>query len=106
MKGGVAALLSAAARIAQKPTPGTLIVALTADEEYASLGMQALVGAGLGADAAVVCEPTSLAVMPAHKGFVWVEADFRGRAAHGSRPAKWAWTPSVTRAVTSLRWMH
>ncbi len=86
MKGGVAALLSAAARIAQKPTPGTLIVALTADEEHASLGMQALVGAGLGADAAVVCEPTSLAVMPAHKGFVWVEADFRGRAAHGSRP--------------------
>jgi acetylornithine deacetylase len=35
---------------------------------------------------AIVCEPTSLAVMPAHKGFVWLEADFRGRAAHGSRP--------------------
>jgi acetylornithine deacetylase len=33
-----------------------------------------------------VCEPTSLAVMPAHKGFVWVEAVFHGRAAHGSRP--------------------
>jgi len=24
--------------------------------------------------------------MPAHKGFVWVEVEFRGRAAHGSRP--------------------
>jgi acetylornithine deacetylase len=98
MKGGVAALLAAAARLAglgqldppgrhagHRP-PGTLIVALTADEEHASLGMEALVASGLKADAAVVCEPTSLAVMPAHKGFVWVEAHFRGRAAHGSRP--------------------
>ena len=24
--------------------------------------------------------------MPAHKGFVWMSASFRGRAAHGSRP--------------------
>jgi acetylornithine deacetylase len=38
------------------------------------------------ADAAVVAEPTSLAVMPAHKGFAWVEVTFGGRAAHGSRP--------------------
>jgi len=86
MKGGVAALLAAAAKIARNPSSGVLIVALTADEEHASLGMQALVASGMRADAAVVCEPTSLAVMPAHKGFVWVEAEFRGRAAHGSRP--------------------
>ncbi len=86
MKGGVAALLAATAKLARGPLRGTLIVALTADEEHASLGMEALVGAGMKADAAVVCEPTSLAVMPAHKGFVWVEADFQGRAAHGSRP--------------------
>jgi len=63
-----------------------LVVALSADEEHASLGMQDLVRSGMRADAAIVCEPTSLAVMPAHKGFVWVEADFQGRAAHGSRP--------------------
>ena len=86
MKGGVAALLAATARVARSGPPGGLIVALTADEEHASLGMQALVRSGIGADAAVVCEPTSLAVMPAHKGFVWIEAAFRGRAAHGSRP--------------------
>jgi len=41
---------------------------------------------GIRADAAIVCEPTSLAVMPAHKGFVWIEHLFTGRAAHGSRP--------------------
>ncbi len=86
MKGGVAALLSAAAALARKEPPGELLVALTADEEYASAGMAALVESGVRADAAVVCEPTGLAVMPAHKGFVWVEAGFSGRAAHGSRP--------------------
>ncbi len=87
MKGGVASLLAAAARLAKDDAlPGSLIVALTSDEEHASLGMDALVGSGVRADAAVVCEPTSLAIMPAHKGFIWVDALFRGRAAHGSRP--------------------
>ena len=86
MKGGVAALLAATAKLARDGFTGVLVVALTADEEHASLGMEALVDSGVRADAAVVCEPTSLAVMPAHKGFVWVEAAFRGRAAHGSRP--------------------
>src|SRR5262249_55605295 len=37
------------------------------------------------ADAAIVTEPTSLAIMPAHLGFVWIDASFEGRAAHGSR---------------------
>jgi acetylornithine deacetylase len=62
-----------------------LIVAAVVDEEYESLGTRALVAAGLRADAAIVTEPTRLAVNPAHRGFVWVELGFRGRAAHGSR---------------------
>lgn len=86
MKGGVAAILSAAASLREDDLGGRLSVVLTADEEHASLGMQAVVADGARADAAVVCEPTSLAVAPAHKGFLWVEARFRGRAAHGSRP--------------------
>ncbi len=87
MKGGVASLLSAAASISRdREWPGRLIVALTSDEEHASLGMQAVASSVAGVDAAIVCEPTDLAVMPAHKGFVWVELDFTGRAAHGSRP--------------------
>ena len=88
MKGGVAALLGATHALLAVP-PGrrpNLVVALTADEENASLGMAALVEAGIRADLAVVCEPTSLTIMPAHKGFLWLEARFRGRAAHGSRP--------------------
>jgi len=87
MKGGVAALLSAGRRLAESGPRPNLIIALTADEEYASIGMADFVTRlDERADLAVVCEPTSLRVMPAHKGFVWLEADFRGRAAHGSRP--------------------
>lgn len=89
MKSGLAAILVAARDWAARRKAGargTLLVALTCDEEHASLGMQHLVDGGVAADAAVVTEPTSLAVMPAHKGFSWVEVVLQGRAAHGSRP--------------------
>jgi len=86
MKGGLAIILATAAALAREGHPGELVVALTADEEHASIGMQAFAASLDGADGAVVCEPTSLAVMPAHKGFLWMDAEFRGKAAHGSRP--------------------
>ena len=86
MKGGVAAALAAARDTARRGFRGTLLVALTADEEEAGRGARRLVADGLRADGAIVCEPTSLDIMPAHKGFTWVELEFRGRAAHGSRP--------------------
>ena len=85
MKGGVAALLATSRRLALGGPRPRLVVLLTADEEHASLGMEAAVEDAT-ADMAVVCEPTELAVMPAHKGFVWVKAVFEGRAAHGSLP--------------------
>lgn len=88
MKGGVAVMLATARDAALKTLAGTLTVALTADEEDAGRGCRQLVGRGLRADAAVVCEPTGLALMPAHKGFVWVQVEFRGQAAHGSRPER------------------
>jgi acetylornithine deacetylase len=64
---------------------GRLIVAAVVDEEYASIGADALVGAWR-ADAAVVTEPTDLQIGVGHKGFAWAEMETRGRAAHGSRP--------------------
>lgn len=85
MKGGVAAMCAAAARAAAAGLDGEVIVAAVVDEEYESLGTRALVAAGVRADAAIVTEPTRLAVNPAHRGFVWAELAFRGRAAHGSR---------------------
>ncbi len=86
MKGGVAAALAAAHTFAGSRGRGTLVVALTADEEHSSVGMQAFAGDPPPAERAIVCEPTGLAVMPAHKGFLWLTATFHGRAAHGSRP--------------------
>jgi acetylornithine deacetylase len=88
MKGGVAAMCAAAARAvdaAGGSFDGEIIVAAVADEEFESLGTRALVEWGVRADAAIVTEPTRLAIMPAHRGFVWLEITTHGRAAHGSR---------------------
>lgn len=85
MKGGVAAMIAAAAELSRGWTRGRLIVACVADEEYESAGADALVREWT-ADAAIVTEPTDLAMAVGHKGFAWVEIVTTGRAAHGSRP--------------------
>jgi acetylornithine deacetylase len=87
MKGGLAAMLGAARAVAEKGglKAGKLIIAAVADEEYASLGAEALVRRW-HADAAVVPEPTDLVIATGHKGFTWIEIVTEGIAAHGSRP--------------------
>jgi acetylornithine deacetylase len=87
MKGGVAAMIDAARHVAQNGglRAGRLLIAAVVDEEYASLGADALV-TRWRADAAVVTEPTDLEIAIGHKGFAWFEIETRGRAAHGSRP--------------------
>jgi acetylornithine deacetylase len=87
MKGGVAAMIAAAGTLATRWKRGRLIVAAVVDEEYMSIGAEALVREWR-ADAAIVTEPTDLQMAVGHKGFAWVEVDTRGRAAHGSRPAE------------------
>jgi acetylornithine deacetylase len=85
MKGGIAAMIGAAADLASHWTRGRLIVAGVADEEHMSLGAEALVR-DWGADFAIVTEPTALKLAIGHKGFAWIDIVSRGRAAHGSRP--------------------
>lgn len=85
MKGGVAAMCAAAVRAFDAGLRSEILIAAVTDEEWASLGTHALVAAGIGADAAIVTEPTRLAIMPAHRGFAWAEVTIHGRAAHGSR---------------------
>jgi acetylornithine deacetylase len=87
MKGGVAAMIAAAGTLATRWKRGRLIVAAVVDEEYMSIGAEALVREWR-ADAAIVTEPTDLQMAVGHKGFAWVEVVTRGRAAHGSRPAE------------------
>jgi acetylornithine deacetylase len=85
MKAGVAAALLACREAAELGLAGDVVVAAVADEEHASLGVQEVLRA-VRADAAIVTEPTELAVAIAHKGFAWAELEVTGRAAHGSRP--------------------
>ena len=85
MKGGIAAMCAAALHPGEKSSRRQIMVTAVADEEYESLGMRALIDSGVRADAAIITEPTRLAICPAHRGFVWMDVTFRGRAAHGSR---------------------
>jgi acetylornithine deacetylase len=85
MKGGLAAIMLAAARAARADLRGDVIVAAVCDEEFASIGAEAAAGE-VWADAAIVTEPTGLDVCVAHKGFLWLEVETEGVAAHGSRP--------------------
>jgi acetylornithine deacetylase len=88
MKAGVAAALVACRDAGAAGLAGEIVVAAVADEEYASLGIQQVLRhlAGTPIDAAIVGEPTELAIGTAHRGFVWTEVTVTGVAAHGSRP--------------------
>jgi acetylornithine deacetylase len=86
-KGSLAAFMLAAAEIKRLGLPGNVILAGVADEEYASLGSEALTRSWQ-AEAALVGEPTDGALAIAHKGFVWLEVETCGVSAHGSRPSE------------------
>lgn len=96
VKGGMAALLVAIARLALERPAGmpTIVVACTANEEYGFSGARALAErcGGQGGiiprkpDAAVITEPTDLNVVVAHKGVVRWRCHTRGRAGHSAQP--------------------
>jgi acetylornithine deacetylase/succinyl-diaminopimelate desuccinylase family protein len=85
MKGSLAACMLATVEAARRGLRGDVILTAVADEEFASIGTQA-VAASVRADAAIVTEPTEMRVAVAHRGFVHLEIEVHGRAAHGSRP--------------------
>ncbi|MDP7444004.1 MAG: M20/M25/M40 family metallo-hydrolase, partial [Candidatus Bathyarchaeota archaeon] len=85
MKGGLAAILTATKALVNsgKEFRGDLIVAAVCDEEFASIGTEALMKE-VDIDAVIVCEPTEFQILVAHKGFAWIDIETRGVAAHGS----------------------
>lgn len=94
MKSGLAAMLGAAKALHDAGTvlEGDLILSFVADEEYESLGAQALAArlnddsSGLPrAHAAIVTEPTDLHICPAHRGFAVFRITSFGRTAHGGQ---------------------
>jgi acetylornithine deacetylase/succinyl-diaminopimelate desuccinylase-like protein len=87
MKGSLAAIMLAGREAARSGLRGDVIVAAVADEEAGSIGMQAVLER-VRTDAAIVAEPTWLRLAIAHRGFVGLEVEVAGRAAHGSRPER------------------
>jgi acetylornithine deacetylase len=85
MKGGLAAMCAAAATSASRKSERQIIITAVVDEEYESLGMRALLAAGVRAELAIITEPTRLAICPSHRGFAWFNVELKGKAAHGSR---------------------
>jgi len=86
MKGGLAAAIVAAERIAAgPPLAGDLLVAAVIDEEWVSAGAEALARSHR-ADAAILPEQSDLEVIVEHGGFAWFEVESRGREAAGIDP--------------------
>ena len=85
MKGGVAACMLAIAEARKQRLRGDVIFTAVIDEEYASIGTLDL-AQRFHADGAIVAEFTELQLILAHRGFVWLEVETIGKAAHGSRP--------------------
>lgn len=89
MKGSLAAIMRVAAGIARRPRAGDLWLLLVADEEHASVGVEAVLRElerrAARPDACIVSEPTDLRLMLGHRGFATGTLVTRGRAAHTAR---------------------
>ncbi len=88
MKSGLAACMLALKAARGMALAGDVMLSAVADEEYGSIGTEALLAdwQRWPADAVLIAEPTELAISIAHRGFVWLEFEVIGVAAHGSRP--------------------
>ena len=97
VKGGMACMLTAFARLAREQPPGrsTVILACTVNEEDGFTGAREVAGSWADGTCSlvphmpqgvIVAEPTSLDVVIAHKGVIRWRCHARGRAAHSSQP--------------------
>ena len=89
MKGPLAASICAAARFRSSDLKSPLYVIATADEELHGIGaLEVTKKSKLFAEAAsgygVICEPTRLRVVHAHKGSMHMRVTSRGKSAHTS----------------------
>lgn len=86
MKSGLAAMIAAALAINERKDRlrADLVLAFTAGESSACLGARRLVeqNALIGADAILVSEPTSLRLVTAEKGAMWLRATTSGQSGH------------------------
>ncbi|MGB0070913.1 MAG: M20 family metallopeptidase, partial [Isosphaeraceae bacterium] len=88
IKGGMAAMLVAVARLCRErpPRAASVVLACTVDEEYTHTGASRLARAAHGADLAIIAEPTLLDLVHCHKGALRCKIRTRGVACHSSTP--------------------
>lgn len=88
IKGAMASMLSAFERLVRERPRGSasVILACTVDEEYTHIGSSHLANQDLGADLAIVAEPTGLDIVDRHKGAVRWKIRTDGVACHSSTP--------------------
>jgi acetylornithine deacetylase len=90
IKGAMAAMLTAFARLVRERPAGSasVVLACTVDEEFTHKGSSRLAEGPVGADLAIVAEPTRLDVVNTHKGAVRWKVRTLGVACHSSTPRK------------------
>jgi acetylornithine deacetylase len=93
IKGGMAAMLAAFARLVREKPAGAarVVMACSVDEEFTFLGVQRLAQSDLRGRfpdlvGAIVAEPTQLHIVDTHKGAVRWDLTTTGRSCHSSRP--------------------
>lgn len=90
VKAGLAAMLTAVARLhAERPEgAASVVLACTVDEEYTHTGSSRLAVERPDVDLAVVAEPTQLNLVTCHKGAVRWKIVTKGVACHSSTPQR------------------
>jgi len=88
VKGSMAAMLAAFARLVRERPPGSasVLLACTVDEEFTHTGSSRLAESNHGAELAIVAEPTSLDLVHCHKGVLRWKIRTTGVACHSSTP--------------------
>ena len=88
IKGGMAAMMTAFARLVRERPAGSasVILACTVDEEFTHIGSSRLAEQLAGVDVAIIAEPTKLDIVDRHKGAVRWKIRTNGVACHSSTP--------------------
>lgn len=105
MKGGVAAMCSAAISMFRDKTPlnGQIRLTFVADEEDANLGMHAFLDSHKAATYTILGEPTGLHVAIAHRGVGRYYIDLLGHACHAAlRSTEETAVAKAARAVMAI----
>ncbi|GJQ20708.1 MAG: acetylornithine deacetylase [Bacteroidia bacterium] len=89
-KGSIAAFIGSVTELLRRGSKFkyNVLLLFVADEEYRFMGAQAAVRGGLRADFGIVGEPTSLAIVRAHKGVTRWRIRTEGVAAHSAFPER------------------